>query len=198
MTSDFDMHRAMLNSIPSLVFAMGEYLEIIECNQAAEEYLQESREALLRRRGGEVLRCLVAQNSRGGCGRGEECRHCIIRQSVAEAFAGNKVVRRRAHMQRIIRNKTEDFYCLVTATPFDIQSRRYALVVLEDISDLTELQRIVPICMNCRKVRDDDDYWRNVETYFQRHWDLRFSHGLCPECTRKEFEKLDRELPPHA
>lgn len=198
MTSDFDMHRAMLNSIPSLVFAMGDDLEIIECNQAAEEYLQESRESLLRRRSGEVLRCLVAQNTPGGCGRGEECHHCIIRQSVNEAFAGNRVVRRRAQMQRIINNKTEDFYCLVTATPFDVQSRRCVLLVLEDISELTELQRIVPICMNCRKVRDDDDYWRNVETYFQRHWDLRFSHGLCPECARKELEKLEKELPPNA
>lgn len=190
--------QTMVNAVPALLFAVDDDVEIVECNQAALEFLQQSREAVLRRRGGEVLRCLRAKDAPGGCGQGEECRHCIIRQCVKEAYAGDQVVRRRAHLQLMEGHQTKDFYCLVTATPFEYEHRRLVLLVLEDISQLTELQRIVPICMNCRKVRDDDDYWRQVETYFARHWDLRFSHGLCPECTRKELEKLDRELPPTA
>ncbi|WCJ61051.1 PAS domain-containing protein [Fontisphaera persica] len=193
-----DLFRTMLDAVPALLFVVDDDLHLIECNQAAAALLQQPRESILRRRGGEVLRCLHAKDSPAGCGRGEECRHCLIRQSVKEAYAGNRVVRRRAHLQLENGAQPRQFYCLVTATPFDYEHHRLVLLVLEDISQLTELQRIVPICMNCRKVRDDDEYWRSVESYFNRHWDLRFSHGLCPECTRKELEKLNRELPPNA
>jgi PAS domain-containing protein len=197
-TVSHDFFQTMLDAVPALLFAVDEDIQIIECNQAASELLQQSRTDILRRRGGEVLRCLRATESPAGCGRGEECRHCIIRQSVKEAHAGRRVVQRRAHMQVLHGERVKDFYCLVTATPFEYDQQRLVLLVLEDISQLAELQRIVPICMNCRKVRDDDDYWHHVETYFNRHWDLRFSHGLCPECARKELEKLNRELPPTA
>ncbi|MCX8156889.1 MAG: PAS domain-containing protein [Verrucomicrobiae bacterium] len=193
-----DLFQTMLDAVPALVFAVDDDVEVLECNRAAAELLQQSRETIVRRRGGEVLRCLRAREAPGGCGRGEECRHCIIRQSVKEAHAGNGVVRRRAHLQVQRGEAVTDYYCLVTATPFEYGERRLVLLVLEDISELTELQRIVPICMNCRKVRDDNEYWQQVEAYFSRHWDLRFSHGLCPECTRRELEKLNRELPPTA
>lgn len=193
-----ELFQAMMDAVPALVFAVDEDVAVLEYNRAAAKLLQQPREAIVRRRGGEVLKCLHAKNAPRGCGSGEMCRHCIIRQTVREAHAGDQVVRRRAHLQIMEDDGRRDCYCLVTATPFEYGQRRLVLLVLEDISDLTELQRIVPICMNCRKVRDDDEYWRNIESYFSRHWDLRFSHGLCPECTRKELEKLDRELPPNA
>lgn len=65
-----------------------------------------------------------------------------------------------------------------------------ALLIIEDITEMVELQRIVPICMSCKKVRDDDQYWTDVEAYFKRYWDLDFSHGYCPACAVKEMAKL--------
>jgi diguanylate cyclase (GGDEF)-like protein len=40
----------------------------------------------------------------------------------------------------------------------------------------------LPICMYCKKVRADNNYWQKVETYFGTHADIMFSHGICPDC----------------
>ncbi len=55
------------------------------------------------------------------------------------------------------------------------------------------LQGILPICAWCKKVRDDDDYWREVEEYVAAHTDARFSHGICPDCLKTRFAEYDIE-----
>lgn len=59
----------------------------------------------------------------------------------------------------------------------------------EAISKVKQLQGLLPICSYCKKVRDDQDYWSQVETYISRHTDVQFSHGICPDC----FERVLRE-----
>ena len=44
------------------------------------------------------------------------------------------------------------------------------------------LQGLLPICSYCKKVRDDQNYWRRVEDYVSEHSEARFSHGICPTC----------------
>ncbi|MGA7160244.1 MAG: PAS domain-containing protein [Bacteroidota bacterium] len=48
------------------------------------------------------------------------------------------------------------------------------------------LQGLLPICGNCKKIRDDKGFWNQVEGYIQDHTDATFTHGICPEC----YEKL--------
>ena len=58
------------------------------------------------------------------------------------------------------------------------------------------LQGLIPICAWCKKVRDDRNYWQQVETYIEGHSDAQFTHGICPECREKyvepELERLRR------
>jgi hypothetical protein len=86
-------------------------------------------------------------------------------------------------------NKIE-IYALITASPFSFRDRPLALLVIEDISEIAELQRIIPICSICKKVRDDKESWMMVEAYFKNNWDVDFSHGYCPDCCKIEMEKL--------
>jgi phosphoserine phosphatase RsbU/P len=44
------------------------------------------------------------------------------------------------------------------------------------------LERLLPICAWCKKIRDDSDYWQELESYFATRSNVRFSHGICPEC----------------
>jgi len=44
------------------------------------------------------------------------------------------------------------------------------------------LHGLLPICSYCGKIRDDRNYWRQVESYFREHSDPAFSHGVCPDC----------------
>ncbi len=49
------------------------------------------------------------------------------------------------------------------------------------------LQGILPICMHCHKIRNDEESWQRVEEYISQHSDAEFSHGLCPECLNKYY-----------
>jgi phosphoserine phosphatase RsbU/P len=50
------------------------------------------------------------------------------------------------------------------------------------LTQVKQLQGLLPICAYCKKVRGDDNYWQQVEAYFATHSDVRFSHGICPSC----------------
>lgn len=47
---------------------------------------------------------------------------------------------------------------------------------------VSQLQRLLPICMYCKKVRDDSNYWQEIEAYIHDHTGADFSHGICPDC----------------
>ncbi len=50
------------------------------------------------------------------------------------------------------------------------------------LSEVRTLSGLIPICANCKNVRDDQGYWAAVETYVSQHSDARFSHGICQSC----------------
>src|SRR5262249_3973980 len=50
------------------------------------------------------------------------------------------------------------------------------------LSNVKQLQGLIPICSYCKKIRDDKNYWQQVECYVSAHTDARFSHGICPAC----------------
>ena len=60
----------------------------------------------------------------------------------------------------------------------------------EAIASVKTLQGLLPICCYCKKIRDDGNYWHRVESYIAGHANVRFSHGICPDCN----EKLKAEL----
>lgn len=57
---------------------------------------------------------------------------------------------------------------------------------------IKQLGGLLPICAWCKKVRDDQDYWQEVETYVASHSEARFSHGICPDCLASEKAKFRR------
>jgi hypothetical protein len=107
-----------------------------------------------------------------------------------EAFQGNRVVRRRTRIELIRDTNKIEIYALITVSPFSFQDRPLVLLVIEDISEIAELYRMIPICSVCGKVRDDKESWMRVEAYFKNNWDVDFSHGLCPDCYKIESDKL--------
>ncbi|MBN2106209.1 MAG: hypothetical protein JW832_02205, partial [Deltaproteobacteria bacterium] len=55
------------------------------------------------------------------------------------------------------------------------------------LAEVKQLSGLLPICAGCKKIRDDHGYWQQVEQYVSTRTDVRFSHGLCPECTVKLY-----------
>jgi DNA-binding response OmpR family regulator len=50
------------------------------------------------------------------------------------------------------------------------------------LSQVRQLQGMLPICSYCKKIRNDQNYWQKVEGYISDHTDVEFSHGICPDC----------------
>lgn len=62
------------------------------------------------------------------------------------------------------------------------------------LDQIKTLRGIVPICANCKKIRDDAGYWQQVEAYVASHTEAEFSHGFCPECLKKLFPDVYEEI----
>lgn len=74
---------------------------------------------------------------------------------------------------------------------------RVAERILTYATEIRQLKTLIPICMYCKKIRDDSDYWEQMENYIHDHTGSDFSHGICPECYAKfmaeEFGEKETE-----
>lgn len=58
------------------------------------------------------------------------------------------------------------------------------------LSEIKTLRGFLPICAHCKKIRDDDGYWQQLEKYIQDHSDAKFSHGICPDCIQTYYPEI--------
>jgi hypothetical protein len=71
------------------------------------------------------------------------------------------------------------------------EKREHALREREKaMEEVRVLQGFLPICASCKRIRDLEGSWTLLEKYISEHSEVMFSHGLCPECTRKLFPQL--------
>ena len=59
--------------------------------------------------------------------------------------------------------------------------------VEQALEQVKQLSGLLPICMHCKKIRDDKGYWNKIESYIQKHSEAEFSHGICEECLDKFY-----------
>ncbi len=60
-------------------------------------------------------------------------------------------------------------------------------LVEEKMSEVKVLSGLLPICSGCKKIRDDEGYWSQLELFIDSHSEARFSHGICPDCLERYF-----------
>jgi len=58
------------------------------------------------------------------------------------------------------------------------------------LAEIKELRGLIPICASCKKVRNDQGYWQQIELYLEEHSDAKFTHGLCKECAGKLYQEF--------
>jgi hypothetical protein len=60
------------------------------------------------------------------------------------------------------------------------------------LAEIKTLSGMIPICANCKKIRDDAGFWHQVEAYVRERSRADFSHGLCPECAAKLYPRPEK------
>ncbi len=61
------------------------------------------------------------------------------------------------------------------------------------LDEVKALSGMLPICANCKKIRDDKGYWNQIESYIENHSEALFSHSICPECTEELYPEISRK-----
>lgn len=93
----------------------------------------------------------------------------------------------RENMRMAMAAGVDDFL----SKPLDREVISMRLRVADRILDYTRqiriLKDLLPICMYCKRIRDDSNYWQQVESYIHQHTGSNFSHGICPDCFNHEF-----------
>lgn len=83
-------------------------------------------------------------------------------------IANRELLARVRAMERIIRAERE--------------RDRLIASLREALAQVKTLGSLLPICANCKKIRNDSGYWEQIEVYIRDHAGVDFSHGICPEC----------------
>ena len=71
----------------------------------------------------------------------------------------------------------------------EAERERLNLAHLDTLSKLKTLTGLLPICMHCKRIRNDEGYWSQLEAYISGHSEAEFSHGLCDECAEKLYPR---------
>lgn len=62
------------------------------------------------------------------------------------------------------------------------------------LDEIHRLRELLPICSTCKKIRNDDGYWEQVDVYLQQHGGTKFSHGICPDCLHEMYPDIAEEV----
>jgi len=97
-----------------------------------------------------------------------------MRTAEKRRLAEEEVRRHEEHLEGLVRKRTEELEHALT--------------------EVKRLSGFLPICASCKKIRDDEGYWQQVEVYIRDRSEARFSHGICPDCVEKLYPELTGKL----
>ena len=111
------------------------------------------------------------------------------------AFFGGFV----SNIRRRLRSQKEEIKKANEEIKIEIEERKLAqiekekmIVELKDaLLKVKTLSGLLPICASCKKIRDDNGYWNQIESYIKAHSEAEFSHSICPNCAKKLYPDLD-------
>lgn len=109
-----------------------------------------------------------------------------------------ELIRHREKLEELVAARTRDLQEAYLKLQEENAERRKAeeekekiIVQLQEaLARVKTLSGLLPICASCKKIRDDDGYWHQVEVYIRDHAEVEFSHGICPECVKKLYPEF--------
>lgn len=102
-----------------------------------------------------------------------------LEQRVAEQTAELVKTNKQLQNEIEIRKKTE------------ANKEKLIIDLQKTLKEVKVLRGFLPICSSCKKIRDDEGYWNQIESYIQARSDAEFSHSICPECAKRLYPDLD-------
>jgi hypothetical protein len=99
--------------------------------------------------------------------------------------AEHRLIRHQQDLTQTIQHRTQELQSANAVLQEKNQDLEAAMTQIKTLSGL------LPICMHCKKIRDDKGYWQKMETYIHKHSNAHFSHSICRECAEQHYPDLD-------
>lgn len=111
------------------------------------------------------------------------------------AFFGGYI----SDIRRRMRIQNEEIQKAHEKIKIEVEERRRAQIEKDNLivelkaalANVKTLSGLLPICASCKKIRDDNGYWNQIESYIRSRSDANFSHSICPECAEKLYPECD-------
>ncbi|MBI9077819.1 MAG: hypothetical protein JEZ02_20640 [Desulfatibacillum sp.] len=103
-------------------------------------------------------------------------------------------------LRSINRTRRNEYLSFIELRESNAEKEKLIQNLQATLDEVKVLRGFIPICANCKKIRDDEGYWNQIETYLEEHSQMAFSHGMCPDCAdelygkEEWFKKMKREL----
>lgn len=202
LTASQERFRSIAESTPDAVISADSTNRIISWNRGAEKIFGYRADEII----GRSAETLLPQRSRSG----EHIRFENFNTTIARDFIG------KTFEAAGKRKNGEEFFLEQSLSTWQVGGERFFTSVIRDITerrrtqkeredlidklqkalaDIKTLSGLVPICASCKRIRDDKGFWNQIESYISKHSQAQFSHGLCPECSRKLYPELFEDKP---
>lgn len=86
-----------------------------------------------------------------------------------------------------------DANLLVRAIRYAIEREKLTIKLRDTLEQVKILRGFIPICASCKKIRDDQGFWQQLESYIRDHSEAEFTHGICPACIKALYPELDEK-----
>jgi CheY-like chemotaxis protein len=83
---------------------------------------------------------------------------------------------------------------LMRAIRYAIEREKLVVKLRESLEQIKTLRGFIPICASCKKIRNDQGFWQQVEVYVSNHTEAEFSHGICPGCIKTLYPEFADEI----
>ncbi len=90
-------------------------------------------------------------------------------------------------LRSINRTRRNEYLALMDLRKTNHEKEKVILELQGTLDEVKTLRGFLPICSHCKKIRDDQGYWNQIESYIEAHSDAQFSHGMCQDCAEEIY-----------
>ena len=174
----------LLKTMPLALMMVNNEAKVEVINEAAEKLFGISNKEAYLQKCGSILKCMNAYSSEG-CGECTACMKCVLHKSVIEALGGKVISRNKGTFHVLYNKEVKIINLLVTAAPMLFKNNKMVIVLMEDISLITQLKGLIPICSVCHHISNESGEWMALEKYLMNHSEAELTHDICPACSEK-------------
>lgn len=179
-----ELFRTLFEVLPTSVILVDHDARVIAINSAGQKLFHVNDNEARMQLCGHAFQCVNAANP-GDCGQTVFCKDCLLRKAIQLTGEGQAVVRNKGSFHTWGNQELITHHIMVTSTCLEYHGHTLALIIIEDIANITRLQGLLPICCNCHRIRDRQGDWNRLEDYIETHSEAGFTHDLCPICSEQ-------------